>query len=95
MGLEVEQSIRPGELKACKRFEKMLKIGPKSMVSINGAPLEMIYNVNTAVVSISIGDHTAHLVMTEEAWESYIKGAEAKIVTAREFKDSIDLSIKK
>ncbi len=84
MNLDVESQIKPGSLKELKKFNRMLKIGPKSVVAINKPQLEMVYNVNTAVVSISIGNHTAHLIMTEEAWIDFVEGAQCEILTVRE-----------
>lgn len=90
----IEQIIKPGKLKECKKFGRMLAISPKAMVSIIESPIEFAYNTDTAIVSVTIGNHTGHLIMSKEAWEEFVSGGNVEIRTASDFKKAMTTNIK-
>jgi hypothetical protein len=70
-------------------FGREMKITPKANACINKGGYKAEYFVPTVTVTIGIGnDHTAELIMTEEAWkEFYYNNAEISIDTVKEFND--------
>lgn len=66
---------------------KEIKISPKSHMTKNNPGFKAEYFVPTMSVLIGIGnDHTAELIMTEDAHKALIAGAEINITTAKEWK---------
>jgi hypothetical protein len=67
-------------------FARELKISPKSNASWNKKGFKVEFFVDTVSVSIGIGkDHTADLIMTKDAWDAFVEGAEISIDTVKEF----------
>ena len=75
-------------IKEFKPFGRILCISPKSNMSINKAGYKAEFFVDTVSVLIGIGnDHTADLIMTKEAWDTFVNGADISIDTVKEFSD--------
>lgn len=69
-------------------FGRELKISPKSNVCINKEGHKAEFFVETVSVLIGIGnDYSADLIMTKDAWEDFVNGAEISIDTTKEFAD--------
>jgi hypothetical protein len=66
---------------------KGFKIGAKSHAMLNNVGFKVEYFVPTVEVLIGIGkDHTASLLMDEDAWKALKKGQKIHIGTLQEFK---------
>lgn len=65
-----------------------IKISPKSYCTINSPGFKAEYFVPTISICIGIGkDHTAELIMTQEAWDALKSNEEINITTLKEFKE--------
>lgn len=72
-------------VEAFARLGKEIKVTPKSNISINKEGFKVEYFEKTVSVNIKIGfDHTALLVMTEDAWKALKAGDEVTVVTTKE-----------
>lgn len=75
------------EIKKFVRLGKEVKISPKANACVNKPGHVMEFFVPSVSVNIGIGrDHTADLVMTEEAWKALKAGEDIHITTTEEFK---------
>lgn len=64
-----------------------IKISPKSAVTILPPGFQKEFMVPIVSIGIGIGnDHTAELIMDEEAWEALKNGEEISINTLKQFK---------
>jgi len=69
---------------------KGIKVSPKANVSVFTPGYAIEFNEPSVEVTIGIGkDHTAHLVMTKNAWEALKSGEIVDIETVQKFKEKI------
>jgi len=76
-----------------EKFERLgreIKISPKSVINVNAPGLKIQFYCKTAEILISIGkEHTARLIMDEDALRALRAGEGIDITTAKEFRNSI------
>lgn len=64
-----------------------IKISPKANISVNDQ-LSVAYHDTCVSITIGIGkDHTAELLMSEDAWKALNAGEEIDITTNKQFKE--------
>ena len=67
-----------------------IKISPKAKVSLYGPGVKHEHFIPVAEILIGIGnDHTAHLLLSQEALEALKAGEKIDITTLKEFKKQI------
>lgn len=67
---------------------KEIKISPKSYVELIGPGFKKECFTDTVMITIGIGkDHTASLVMDDEAWEALKSGEKIHISTLKEVEE--------
>lgn len=66
-----------------------MKISPKTLAITYDSGYGMTFNENSVEVVIGIGtNHTAHLFMSIEAYDAWLKGEPMNITTLKEFSES-------
>ena len=74
-------------IESFQRLGREIKISPKANVCINKPGFKTEFFVTTINVVISIGkNHTADLIMSEDAWNALRDGEEVSMTTTEEFK---------
>lgn len=69
------------------RLGREIRISPKANVTINAPGFKTEFYVRTINIVIGIGrDHTADVIMTEDAWKALLDGEKISITTTEEFK---------
>ena len=69
------------------KLRRELKISPKCHMEINKPGFTATYVVESVSTTINIGEyHSALLIMTKEAFESFVEGAKIETVTVEDFK---------
>jgi hypothetical protein len=72
-------------VEAFARLGKEIKITPKSNISINKEGFKVECVERTVSINVKIGlDHTALVVMTEDAWKALKAGDEVSVTTTKE-----------
>ena len=75
-------------IKGSVRLGKEVKISPKTNACLNEKGYKIEYFTETVSVCIGIGkDHTAELIMTEDAWRALKRGDNVFTTTTKQFKE--------
>lgn len=73
-------------VEAFGRLGSVIRISPKANVTLNKPGMTVKCDARSISLTIGIGEHTAELIMTEEAWKALKEGEKVSVMTTNEFK---------
>lgn len=80
------RSIFQTQIENHGKLGKRVEIGSTAHVTVNKPGMRIEWFTPTVEVLIGIGkDHTAHLVMDEDAWKALKKGQKINITSLKQF----------
>lgn len=65
-----------------------LKLSPKSHVKLNTGLYELKFFTPTVELMLQIGNHTAYLIMTRDAWESFNLGTNVRVQSLKQYRET-------